>query len=101
MCGITTSVDQQVNVVGVTLGDAQRVDAVARFEHDVAVAPQHLARERPHGVLVLDEQHRLPAVRVSRCAPCRQRLRAGRRPRPAAGTTLKTVPCPGSLYTQM
>ena len=41
---------------------------MARLEDDVAVAPQHLARERADGVLVLDEQHRLPSVRLVRAA---------------------------------
>ena len=43
-----------------TLGDAQRVEAVARLEHDIALAPQHFAGQRAHGVFILDEQHRLP-----------------------------------------
>ena len=85
MCGITTSVSSRWIVVRVALGDAQRVRAVPRFEHDVAVAAQHLARERAHGVLVLDEQHGLPCRADVRLAPA---IAPARRDgaRPAADT---------------
>ena len=86
MCGITTSVIIRWIVVGVTLGDAQRIHAVPRFEHDVAVAPQDLARERSHGVFVLDQQHGFPPVRLDVAGRrCRPRAGAAGAP-PAAGT---------------
>ena len=85
MCGITTSVIIRWIVVGVTLGDAQRIDAVPRLEHDVAVPAQHLARERPHGVLVLDEQHRFPARFATSLAARDPRAGADATP-PAADT---------------
>ena len=61
--------------------NTQRVHAVTRFEHQVAVAAEHFARERPHRVLVFDEQDRLPSRRGRRIAGRRRRdcTRPGRR----------------------
>ena len=78
--------DHQVDVVGVTLGHAQRIHAVPRLEHDVAVTAQHLARERSHGVLVLDQQHRFPRLLPEVAAAAAIAAPAPTVTPPAAGT---------------
>jgi hypothetical protein len=61
-------------------GNPQRLLAVLRDKHPVSAALKDPAGHLAHGLLVLDQKHRLPAGRASglrRMAPADQRKRAG------------------------
>ena len=57
-------------------GHLEGLPAVPGFEHGVAALLQDLPRQLPHGVLVLDEEHRPAAIRDHRGGRPR---RSGRR----------------------
>ena len=74
--------------------------AVSRIDHAITVTLQNFANQRAHTVLVLDQQNRFRST-----IRCRQDRPTARLVRPPVFTigryTLKLVPRPGSLYTQM
>jgi len=70
MPGITTSLSsiaqQQMDHVAVLGGDRERLRRISGREHYVPAALESLPHQRPHLVVVLDQQHGLCPVRHQR-----------------------------------
>ena len=55
---------EDMDRIRVTFCDTHSVGSMFCLEHHISLAPEHLPRQRPDRIVVLDKQNRLPRTRV-------------------------------------